>query len=47
VAIGFFKLAFFSLPEDGSLVPKRYGDARVIFVLNKATHLVGVMNGIF
>ena len=36
-----------SLPEDGTLVPKHFGDALLIFVLNKGVYLVGAMNGIF
>jgi len=35
------------LPEDGTLVPKRVGEAHLMFVLIKNVHLVGIMNGVY
>jgi len=41
----FIKLAFF-LPENGTLLPKSFGDVHLIFILIKTVHLFGVINGV-
>ena len=45
VKFGFLKLAFV-LPEDGTLVAKRVGEAHLMFVLIKNLHLVSITNGV-
>jgi hypothetical protein len=57
VATGTYKLQLLSsiwflkmhcvFPEDGTHVPKRVGEAHLMFVVIRNVHLVGIMNGVY